>query len=1223
MAAFGTKSFERAFPQHSSVVSERGCSAGFIRFLAVQEQVAICQYAFAAPLLIRGIQPAEMDTALSSAFEPDVAADLKFSITPGQLTAPMLHMLGFREPLLVKSADSKHTAAQDMGMQLPEQLTLEKLADAVGQWLNYMTKASEDRTGPLLNVLGLQICRTRAKGLITAPAAVRALDLVNTAWPKGEQDSRPEEIVVVLSSPAGAVTDWHIDFGGSCAWYHVISGSKTFVLAPPTPHNLRAFELWACPSDAQSGVDFSKTAEGLVRVTVNGGESLLIPSAWLHTVLTATNTLMAGGHFLHALALRQHVAIWEMEDRMGTPMQARYPSFQPLMTHAAAQLFQQLCSGPSAQSAQIMNGLRAMEPLLGRWREERAMPPSINAASLLEGIRDALKQQPPPEKSTTPIRDLQSRLQEHAANDSAEGKQEAAEAAAQQLCQEISRPAASGTRNDLDLEGLGLEMVTELPDLQGNMLQSAVDVSMPDQEEVDPSHFDISALGHDDQDLAPSFMEELPHHDQVAHQGNKQQQAQHRQRPLKPSALKLPASKGSKSIGRQKTKAAGPGDRKRATARRQIVSEGSSDDGAASTQDEASISSSDTDSDASETIWSPMTTKQQAADKSPKRRRLTKQAPRKSQKAAPMQQSPNGRPPTNNSKDPRRSDNTAPSALQLRRLGSTGNASGASGRGRTGADQGFAKAGASRAQSREEVSAEQKARMQQQEVLALVAELRREQALRNQVNKRQINLDDAGARVAARVTELRQQIAILLKRHADECGMGDHSAAPAGLKASPSKIYTARSWHPGNLLDSCIFYLDTTSGVLQGPYKVGHIRLLLKEGVLSDNTLLLHSTLGMAPLQQALLTQHSPSMVPTTATGQGAQSREFAGQPASLTFQQGSPDAPSVPVHRSASRRWRSRSPRRSSDPSVHMSERSRGDRNDSAEPGHNRPGEQVKGSGRSRSPRRSTGTDGRRRDRAWSRDRGSSYPTRSDKPKPTSPLLRPKSAQAERAEDRDTREAEAIKRRRQREEQAKVDSAWSERRERWAASMAAAAKEQMAELMAELQASAEYEGLWSFMDVRGHEQGPFTVKELQSALHRKDLGLATMVHDEEDGVSLRLKTLLARYQKPKAAAEREPSPPASTVTESAMYTPELPDPVARHTDTGDTNMSPQYSPKLYPGKVGGVAAWEAAGAKALGSPKGPGSEEQPYSSTASSFRTAGTLAGAEGREAAAMDESA
>ena len=49
-------------------------------------------------------------------------------------------------------------------------------------------------------------------------------------------------------------------------------------------------------------------------------------------------------------------------------------------------------------------------------------------------------------------------------------------------------------------------------------------------------------------------------------------------------------------------------------------------------QEEPSISSVDTDSDASETIRSPMAKQAAAAAAPAKRKRLTKQAPRKAQK---------------------------------------------------------------------------------------------------------------------------------------------------------------------------------------------------------------------------------------------------------------------------------------------------------------------------------------------------------------------------------------------------------------------------------------------------------------------------------------------------------------------------------------------------------------------------------------------------------------
>ena len=57
-------------------------------------------------------------------------------------------------------------------------------------------------------------------------------------------------LLYVLMSPAGCYTDFHVDFGGSSIWYHVVKGRKTFILAPPTPQNMKAFEEWSS-SDRQ------------------------------------------------------------------------------------------------------------------------------------------------------------------------------------------------------------------------------------------------------------------------------------------------------------------------------------------------------------------------------------------------------------------------------------------------------------------------------------------------------------------------------------------------------------------------------------------------------------------------------------------------------------------------------------------------------------------------------------------------------------------------------------------------------------------------------------------------------------------------------------------------------------------------------------------------------------------------------------------------------------
>lgn len=54
-------------------------------------------------------------------------------------------------------------------------------------------------------------------------------------------------------SPAGAFTDFHVDFGGSSVWYHVVSGRKVFLAFPPTSTNAAAFEQWASSETQASG----------------------------------------------------------------------------------------------------------------------------------------------------------------------------------------------------------------------------------------------------------------------------------------------------------------------------------------------------------------------------------------------------------------------------------------------------------------------------------------------------------------------------------------------------------------------------------------------------------------------------------------------------------------------------------------------------------------------------------------------------------------------------------------------------------------------------------------------------------------------------------------------------------------------------------------------------------------------------------------------------------
>jgi len=71
---------------------------------------------------------------------------------------------------------------------------------------------------------------------------VRLIDWVETMWPRSlkmlQKDSTnsmddmwyPKVQKYCLMSVGGCYTDFHIDFGGTSVWYHVLKGSKVLFL---------------------------------------------------------------------------------------------------------------------------------------------------------------------------------------------------------------------------------------------------------------------------------------------------------------------------------------------------------------------------------------------------------------------------------------------------------------------------------------------------------------------------------------------------------------------------------------------------------------------------------------------------------------------------------------------------------------------------------------------------------------------------------------------------------------------------------------------------------------------------------------------------------------------------------------------------------------------------------------------------------------------------------
>ena len=78
-------------------------------------------------------------------------------------------------------------------------------------------------------------------------------------------------------SVAGSYTDFHLDFGGTSVWYHVLKGEKIFFVIPPTQENYSLFSDWQ-KHGKQEFVFFPDIVRECGIVKLREGNTLFLPS---------------------------------------------------------------------------------------------------------------------------------------------------------------------------------------------------------------------------------------------------------------------------------------------------------------------------------------------------------------------------------------------------------------------------------------------------------------------------------------------------------------------------------------------------------------------------------------------------------------------------------------------------------------------------------------------------------------------------------------------------------------------------------------------------------------------------------------------------------------------------------------------------------------------------------------------------------------------------------
>ena len=194
-------------------------------------------------------------------------------------------------------------------------------------WVKYYNTPVAQRER-VLNVISLEFSITPLAEEVRPPAVVKELDWIKM-WPRKQlaQGNWPRVQNYCLMSTANCYTDFHIDLGGTSVWYHVHTGEKQFIFAPPTKINMRAYEQWSMTPKQKR-----KFLPDIIRdcfvVTLKEGQTMLIPTGWIHAVYTPYDSLIFGGNFLHSLDIAGQLRIYALECHSQVPRKYLLPLFE-------------------------------------------------------------------------------------------------------------------------------------------------------------------------------------------------------------------------------------------------------------------------------------------------------------------------------------------------------------------------------------------------------------------------------------------------------------------------------------------------------------------------------------------------------------------------------------------------------------------------------------------------------------------------------------------------------------------------------------------------------------------------------------------------------------------------------------------------------------------------------------------------------------------------------
>ena len=253
---------------------------------------------------------------------------------------------------------------------------VEYFEDEYRKYTSTSIKRRKKSSMRVLNQISLEFSLTPFSKAVRSPSFVREIDFIDNVWPRELKVSGdyPRVQYYLLTSTRGCYTDFHVDFGGTSVWYHIISGKKDFLLLPPTETNMKLYEEWLCRKD-QNDIffpDYSSNGirpESCVKVTLEQGNTFIIPTGWIHAVYTPVDSLVIGGNFLHGLDMKGQIDVNSIESRTRVPKKFRFPFFKQIMLYAAKEYYRKLKDSNKVKelSKEELTGLPYLVSALRGW----------------------------------------------------------------------------------------------------------------------------------------------------------------------------------------------------------------------------------------------------------------------------------------------------------------------------------------------------------------------------------------------------------------------------------------------------------------------------------------------------------------------------------------------------------------------------------------------------------------------------------------------------------------------------------------------------------------------------------------------------------------------------------------------------------------------------------------------------------------------------------------